>query len=359
MDLQHNESYTRFPEVRINIGKKGINAIIDGKKAPKPSLDISATRKKKARPRNARVYTPFAIEKIQSADVEELTSPALIPLRDMLMAAGAQRVNVDAELAAAISMGEKLSGEYVQKKKSLFRFFYKRRIAELETLIPEVSDEAVRLHEWKESTKIDISFDHCEDVNAAWEKVVTTFTAMMGSARIWDVVSHQGVDQFRERSNCSHMVRRVRVKFDFAKHDLLSSQGSALRFENANGDDILLYPGVALIPRADGAFALIDLRELNLKAGRTTFQEGGEEVPKDTKIIDYAWFKSNKDGSPDRRFRDNYTIPIVHYGQISFATDTGMNEEYNVSNAAATVAFGNAFRNYQRALQAASANAKD
>ena len=76
-----------------------------------------------------------------------------------------------------------------------------------------------------------------------------------------------------------------------------------MRFENVNGDDILLYPGVAVIPRADGAFALIDLRELQISSEYLRFHEE-EGVPSDSRIDGYTWAKTNKNGSPDRRFKD-------------------------------------------------------
>lgn len=122
-----------------------------------------------------------------------------------------------------------------------------------------------------------------------------------------------------------------------------------MRFENANGDDILLYPGVAVIPRADGAFALIDLRELQISAEPRGFHEE-DGVPNDASIAGHTWAKTNKNGSPDRRFKDNYQIPICIYGNITFHSQTGVTEEYMVSNADAAQAFAEAVKRYQLSL---------
>lgn len=122
-----------------------------------------------------------------------------------------------------------------------------------------------------------------------------------------------------------------------------------MRFENVNGDDILIYPGVAVIPRADGAFALIDLRDLQVTTDGVRFQET-ESVPRDAEVVGQTWAKTNKDGSPDRRFKENYAIPICLYGQIAFRSQTGVTEEYMVSNAAAALAFGAAMNAYKTAL---------
>lgn len=122
-----------------------------------------------------------------------------------------------------------------------------------------------------------------------------------------------------------------------------------MRFENVNGDDILLYPRVAVIPRADGAFALIDLRELQISSEYRRFHEE-EGVPSDSRIDGHTWAKTNKNGSPDRRFKDNYQIPICIYGNITFHSQTGVTEEYMVSNADAAQAFAEAVKSYQTSL---------
>jgi len=122
-----------------------------------------------------------------------------------------------------------------------------------------------------------------------------------------------------------------------------------MRFENVNGDDILIYPGVAVIPRADGVFALIEIRELQVTIDGVRFHET-EGVPRDSKVVGQTWAKTNKDGSPDRRFKGNYQIPICLYGQIAFRSQTGVTEEYMVSNADAALAFVDAVNAYKTAL---------
>jgi hypothetical protein len=110
---------------------------------------------------------------------------------------------------------------------------------------------------------------------------------------------------------------------------------------------------VAVIPRADEAFALIDIRELQIHAERRGFHET-DGVPSDANIAGYTWAKTNKNGSPDRRFKDNYQIPICIYGDITFKSETGVTEEYMVSNADAAQAFAEAVKRYQTSLAESS-----
>ena len=89
-------------------------------------------------------------------------------------------------------------------------------------------------------------------------------------------------------------------------------------------------------------YALIDLRDVRLEAQRVCFIEV-EAVPADARVIDHAWKKSNRDGSPDRRFRDNRQIPVVQCGGLHFSTHMGLEEVYHVSDCDKVLAFDAVF----------------
>ncbi|PWT90630.1 MAG: hypothetical protein C5B55_09410 [Blastocatellia bacterium] len=58
--------------------------------------------------------------------------------------------------------------------------------------------------------------------------------------------------------------------------------------------------------------------------------------------------EQGRNGSPDRRFANNYQIPIVKYGGIT--SKSGLNEVYMISNAALVEGFAAAFAAFQGAL---------
>ncbi len=118
---------------------------------------------------------------------------------------------------------------------------------------------------------------------------------------------------------------------------------------NANGEDMLFYPGMILMPRSDGAFALLDLRDVEVAWYEQRFIEE-EQVPADTEVIDRTWAKVNKDGSPDRRFKGNYEIPVCRYGRLSFSSPSGLREEFLLSNSAAALTFGKSLDAHKKAL---------
>ncbi len=119
---------------------------------------------------------------------------------------------------------------------------------------------------------------------------------------------------------------------------------------DANGADLYLYPGFMVMYSAKTSFALVGLDELRFDYHATRFIEAGT-VPADSKIIDRTWDKVNKNGTPDKRFKGNYQIPIVKYGCFTMETATGMNEAYGCSNYESTELFGRAFTTYQALIR--------
>lgn len=393
MTLRFRQTFTLFPGVRINIGKRGISTSIGvpgatvniGRQgvratvgAPGTGLSYSAlvmpfgqgggpapqpapvgngfvpppveSPASSNTPESAKVYMPQAgMTEIASASVEVLTSTSLVPLRDLIAKAREQQAQVKADLKEAREEEAQQTGELNRRKGSFFRWFYKRRIAELEAALPVTKAEVERLANWEDNTKIAVSFEAGDAAQRAYSAMVRAFDVLKLSEKKWDVTADRATNQFAERSLAQRAVNRHPVTFEFSSTDLIQFSGRAMRFQNINGDDILIYPGVAVIPRADGVFALIDIRELQISAEGVGFHET-EGVPRDAEVVGQTWAKTNKDGSPDRRFKDNFQIPICRYAQISFRSKTGMMEDYMVSNAEAAFAFVETVKAYQKAL---------
>jgi hypothetical protein len=76
---------------------------------------------------------------------------------------------------------------------------------------------------------------------------------------------------------------------------------------NANGGDLFIYPGFILFYISVDAFALVEVSQVEITFRLSPFIEE-EAVPSDTRVVRHAWKKANKDGSPDRRFANNYQI---------------------------------------------------
>lgn len=377
MGLRFRQSFQLFPGVRLNLSGSGISATIG---VPGASVNVGghgvrstvgipgsglsytsdltprSTPSPAYRPGSAPPINPSVaywqsqqMREINSAAVESLTSRGLVEVRDLIAQARSQRAEIAADLTEAQAVRDRDAAELDRRSRSLFRFLYKRRIAELEESVPEAEQEIQRFTEWQQSTHVDVSFETSDAAQKAYGALVRQFEALRGCARIWDITSDRIGNRVVERSYASRTITRTPVTLEFSASDLVRFEGRAMRFQNVNGEDILIFPGVALMPREDGAFALIDLREIDLAFAATQFVED-EAVPGDTQVVGHTWAKVNKNGSPDLRFRDNYQIPLCLYGRMVFTTPGGVEEEYQFSNAAAAGEFAGAFDAYRSAL---------
>lgn len=381
MGLRFRHSFQLFPGVRLNLSKSGVSASFGvpgatlnvGPRGVTSTLGIPGTglsyRTNHSTPANPRAdtsrphfpasqptFTPspaylqaMEMREINSASVEQLTSDSLVELRDMIHQARTQRTEIEADLREARQLFETQSAELNRRQRSLLRMFYKRRIAELENAVPETEAEIERLTEWQGHTHIDISFETSEAAQKAYGALVRAFEALKASKAIWDITSDRNNNRVIERTAASRTVARAPVKLDYSSSDLVRFSGRAMQFQNINGEDILIYPGVVLMPRGDGAFALIEFRDINLEFRALQFVEE-DAVPPDAQMVGHTWAKVNKDGSPDRRFSANYQIPVVLYGTLIFTSPSGVEEEYQFSNAQVANDFAASFERYKAAL---------
>jgi hypothetical protein len=293
-----------------------------------------------------------AMQSISSASVEWLTSPSLSSFKQMVIDARAQRHAIDVDLKETRTELKKREREQ-KLKGGILKPMFKSRIVKLAELIPDLRKHIGELNAWYQVTHIEVSFDTSQAASSAFSSLIRAFDRCRACSIIWDVTAERASNRVRERTTASRVVDRRPVRFDYDDSDLIRFSGRALRMVNANGDDILIYPGMLLVPRVDGQFALLDLREVVITTGPVTFIEE-EKVPPDSRIVGHTWAKANKDGSPDRRFANNYQIPICEYGLIRLSSNSGLNEEFQFSNAQAAHEFGLAFAAYASALASTS-----
>jgi hypothetical protein len=157
------------------------------------------------------------------------------------------------------------------------------------------------------------------------------FAALCECAAIWDVKTHQSTDKFHQRTTADMNITRQRITFSLGNCDLIQWEQRVPHMSNSKGGDLYLYPGFILYRAAREAFSVIDYHEVSSKPQMVAFNEI-ESVPNDAKVTGQTWAKANRDGSRDRRFVDNYQIPIVQYEAVTFKSASGLWEEFHFSN---------------------------
>ena len=328
-----------IPGVHLNLSKGGLSTAIGKKKASMPQAQVYHQDR-----------LPVVSGNVFSADIHEITSQSMQGIKEAIGLAQQQRKELKNDLLKIQASLGTSKIKHVLSYVLLYGLIKKTIPAHLRTTIA-LQKEAIRQTGEQIDNcyvKLDVEFE--AEIRIKYDRLTEAFKKLRTAHKIWDVTSAHFQDRIAARSSASTIVEKRVVKFAFKSLPDIKSDFEALYFENANGADLYFYPGFILMYSGKTNFAIIGLDEIDLQHSYVRFTETGT-VPADSKVIDRTWAKVNKNGSPDRRFKGNYQIPVVRYGQIRLKTNTGLNEEYEFSNYEFTEEFGRAFRDYQAVIK--------
>ena len=272
------------------------------------------------------------VEEIHSSSTELLTSATLKDLKNLIQTAYQQQEEIRTELASARTAKALAERRFTSWDrgflfKRVFKKAFEKRRETLETETARVAELEEQLKLSAISTHIDLEPEQAE----LFFRLRDQFAALTECAVIWDIKTRQATDKFHERTTASTRLGRERVSFALGQCDLIEWDQKVPHLRNAKGGDLFLFPGFILFRAAREAFSLIEYHDVNGNVTNVSFQEE-EGVPADSIVIGKTWAKANKDGSRDRRFADNYEIPIAQYGAIALKSGSGLWEEFQFSN---------------------------
>lgn len=376
MGWRFRKSFTIVPGLRLNLSKSGLSASIGGAPftmnigphglmgtASIPGTGVSYRRhfgSNSNSPSNGgptallpgpypgsapspspHTYPPFPsgtfistapVEQIQSASTELLTSRTLKDLKDLIATAFKQHEEITAELNSARTSKAAAEQKFTSWEsgflfRRLFKKTFERRREAFETETARVAELEEQLKLSTISTQIELEHEQAD----LYFRLRDQFAALTECAAVWDIKTRQATDQFHERTTATTRLGRERVVFELGHCDLIAWDQKVPHLRNAKGGDIYLFPGFILYRAAKEAFSLIEYQDVTGTATNVAFQEE-EGVPADSPVIGQTWAKANKDGSRDRRFAQNYQIPVVQYGAVKFKSENGLWEEFEFSN---------------------------
>ena len=266
-----------------------------------------------------------------------MTSAGLEELKKLINEADAKRI----ELIATVSQSEHAFGRAERRLRLaqwfIIRLFTRGSLPKLVQLATEAASALTSARQQLAGCSVEIDFAFDDSTLNSFAALVRSFKSLAASQKIWDITASVLANRFVERTVAHHNVSRTLANLSFGQSDIIDTKYRALHFTNSNGNDIFIYPGFVMMPTASKDFALIDVRELQVSFSESDFIEETESVPNDSEVVGTTWKKANKDGSQDRRFNNNFQIPIVKYGQLELRSATGLWEVYQFSNYAERV----------------------
>jgi len=278
-----------------------------------------------------------------------MTSAGLGELKRLINEAALRRI----ELTHAVQADEVILGK-AERKLALARAFIIRIFTQ--GMVPRLAAHAHDARDKLEDTRaeldacyVDIDFGLDDAATGTFAAMCRSFGGLRTSQRIWDITSTAQTDRVKERTTATQRIARSPIRLDFSQVDIVRSKYQTMCFGTVSGLAVHLYPGFVLTREPGSDFALIEWKDTAIQFRTSRFIEE-ETVPSDSEVVGQTWAKANKDGSPDRRFSNNYQIPIAKYGELWFRSPTGLLEAYMISNCSSAENFASAVTNHCEAL---------
>ena len=279
------------------------------------------------------------VEQIESAGSAVLTTPGIAEFRKLLDRARTEHAETVRELASSQTAERTATEAYLSWKNGwLLRRIRKARFVELEATAEEATAKRAELEEQETLARLGTQIDLPDSLKSTFSRFSDAFVQLSRSSRIWDTVSHRAINQFAERTLAARAIERKLVRFRLGGCAVIQSEWQVPHLENANGGDLFLFPLFVVYFVGEQSFALLEYKDVEFTCVRMRFHEE-EAVPADSQVVGRTWAKTNKDGTPDRHFKENYEIPIAEYCKLVLQSTTGLNEEYMISSTPTCEAF--------------------
>ncbi len=152
---------------------------------------------------------------------------------------------------------------------------------------------------------------------------------LAGNSRLWGILKSYHEENTKYSSGASSTFARTLLKLKKQNAKYLKANVEYFCLEYMKNKFYFL-PDRLLI---DSGLKVNSLRYSELQCTFDTINYVEEDwVAGDTEVIEKTWKYTNKDGSPDKRFKDNFQIPICKYGTMQMQSGNGLDMLFFYSN---------------------------
>jgi hypothetical protein len=177
-----------------------------------------------------------------------------------------------------------------------------------------------------------VVYDLEPDAAAVYEALTKAFDNLAASSMKWHVDAGGAVRDlhtWKRNAGASTIIDKRPTEFGYALPRVLKTNITP-PFMKVGKETLYWLPDVVLVVESGkvGAVAY-DMLEISWQDSR--FIEEGA-VPQDALVVGQTWKHPNKNGGPDRRFANNFQLPICLYESILLRSRNGLNELLQVSS---------------------------
>lgn len=182
-------------------------------------------------------------------------------------------------------------------------------------------------------------YDLEDDAMKAYEAMTGAFDRLAACQGKWHVDAGGAVNDlttWKRNAGASHVLDKRPTVLAYGLPDILKSNVTPPSIA-VGKETLYLLPDFMLVVH-EGNVGAVAYDGLSIRWQDSNFIEEGT-VPGDTTVLFHTWKHPNKSGGPDRRFANNYQIPVCLYESVHLTSPNGLNELLQVSCSGVTAPF--------------------
>ncbi|ESY80147.1 hypothetical protein X739_29225 [Mesorhizobium sp. LNHC220B00] len=177
-------------------------------------------------------------------------------------------------------------------------------------------------------------YDLEKDAEAAYGRLVGAFETLTGCAGRWHVAAGGKIEDltaWKRNAGASMLVDKKPTTLTSSLPKVVRSNVTPPSIHV--GRQVLFFMPDLVLVKDGNRYGAVGYADLQTQFAPSNFIETGK-VPSDAEIVSYTWAHPNKNGGPDKRFKDNRQIPVCRYEALRFSSPSGLNElvEFSKTN---------------------------
>ncbi|MGX9144676.1 hypothetical protein [Mesorhizobium sp. 128a] len=177
-------------------------------------------------------------------------------------------------------------------------------------------------------------YDLEQDAEAAYGRLFAAFEMLTRCAASWHVAAGGKIEDltaWKRNAGASMLVDKKSTTLQASLPSVVRSNVTPPSIHV--GRQILYFMPDMILVKDGNRYGAVGYGDLRTQFAPSNFIETGK-VPSDAEIVSYTWAHPNKNGGPDKRFRDNRQIPVCRYEALRLSSPSGLNElvEFSKTN---------------------------
>lgn len=177
--------------------------------------------------------------------------------------------------------------------------------------------------------KTSVLFYELDSANeSAFEALHEAFHTLASCRKAWRIDAQAAVHDRKYHAGAGAVVRRKDAHFGKGLPPMLKSNLEVPYVKS--GSTSLYYMPERVLVYSPAGVGAVSYKDLEVSGQSRQFIEDGA-VPGDAQVVGHTWRYVNKNGGPDRRFKNNRQLPVALYEELVFRSPSGLNELYQLS----------------------------